>query len=128
MRKTFLILAGLIFSLGAAYAVHAQIATTMISFGMNTQLTANAEQYLAIPSCSKAAGCMASFKLCNELEGKADSTHCINVAANGQAPYNSNLWIGIEQTVKTSTGTSTTPYGFGTVTVSVWNNELKIVP
>ena len=107
----------------------AQISSTTISFGVNATLKADAAQYLAIPSCSISAKCVAQLQLCNlDAKGNADSTRCVFISAGGQAPWNTNLWIGVSQSTKTSTGTvSTVPYGFGTLSVSVPNNEINVV-
>jgi len=136
MRKRFLIVsigAWLILLAGAAMVIsrqaHAEVATTSISVGFNATLHADAGQYLAIPTCSIAAKCLAQLELCNTLaNGTADSTHCVFISANGQSPYSTNLWMGVSQKTTTGTSISTEPYGFGSINVSVPNYEINIVP
>jgi len=106
-----------------------QVASTSISVGFNATLKADADKFLAIPPCSLSAHCVAQLQLCNtNSSGVADSAHCILINANGQAPWSTTLWIGVSQTTTSATGSSTVPFGFGTVAVSVPNNEVSIVP
>lgn len=107
----------------------AQVATTTITTGFNATLKADAGKFIAIPACSMAAKCMARLQLCNlTAAGAADSTHCVFISASGRAPYSTPLWIGVSQTTTSSTGVSTIPFEFGTLTLSVPNSELNITP
>lgn len=107
----------------------AQVAATTVTVGFNSTLKADAGKFVAIPACSIAAKCTAQLELCNLTStGLADSTRCIFISGNGQAPFSTPLWIGVSETTPATAGTTTTPYGFGTLTVSVPNNEINVVP
>jgi hypothetical protein len=130
-RKPVLILifAALTFLMIAPTTEHAQVASTTIAVGVNATLNASADQYLQIPTCSRAAGCVAALELCNKLSsGLADSSHCITIASQGGPPWSTNLWTGIVETTTTAGGTSAIPYPFGTVNISVPANEVKQTP
>lgn len=125
------IAAVLVFSLALKREVRAQTSTvtTTVTLGSTFTLTADGGAYLAIPNCSLAAGCLAQVEICNtNAQGAADSAHCITVNAGNQKPWNSNLWTGILETTTTATGTTSAPYGFGYLRVSVPNAMVKITP
>lgn len=137
MKKLLLsnvIVALLVLAIALPWHARAQVATTTITTGINATLKADAGQFLAIPQCSLSAKCTAQLEICNmkpvqPFNTVPDSAHCIFIAASGQTPFSSVLWIGVSQTTSSSTGAiSTTPYVFGTLQMSVPNSEVNIIP
>ena len=124
------LVAVIVVALTVPWHARAQVATTTVSVGLSINPKIDAGKFLSVPACSLTANCISQLQLCNENnDGSADSAHCIFIAADGQNPYASYLWMGVSETTPNSTGgTSTTPYGFATVRVSVPNDEVNIVP
>lgn len=82
-----------------ARRAHAQVATEYITVGGGGSLKINANQFLAVPACSKAAGCEAKIQICNtNPNGTANSAACITL--NGTA--DTIVWVGTQDTVTTT--------------------------
>ena len=129
-------LSALLIALGAVLmtrAVRAQVDSTL-QFGANFNATFDATEYMNVPACSKAAGCVAQLEICNMLPGtqRADSTKCIFIG-NGLVG-GSSLWLGINQTqTVAATGTTpaqttSSPFQIGTANSNVTAGEARQTP